>query len=81
MVTSKKSIPEKFIKDIRHKTRCMFTSEQKILIIMERPRAEAYVVELYPKRHRSISSSFTSGTRSSKLTHIIAMYMHKKPYL
>lgn len=35
MGTAKKTTPESFIKDIRRKTRCMFTSEQKILIVME----------------------------------------------
>ena len=31
----KKSTTENFVKDIRNKTRRIFTSEQKILIVME----------------------------------------------
>ena len=40
MGTTKKTTPENFIKDIRRKTRRVFTSEQKILIVMEGLRAE-----------------------------------------
>ena len=40
MGTAKKTTPENFIKDICRKTRRVFTSEQKILIVMEGLRAE-----------------------------------------
>ena len=49
MSTSKKKSPEKLVKDIRNKTRRIFTSEQKILIIMEGLRAEVSVAELCRK--------------------------------
>lgn len=44
-----KSSTENFVKDIRRKTRRIFTSEQKILIVMEAIRAETPVAELCRK--------------------------------
>lgn len=55
MATSKKSTPEKFVKDIRNNTRRIFTAEQKILIVMEALRAETSIAELC--RKYSISQS------------------------
>lgn len=49
MAISKKKTPEKFVKDIRHNTRRIFTAEQKILIVMEALRAEISVSELCRK--------------------------------
>lgn len=49
MATSKKSTPEKYVKDIRNNTRRIFTAEQKILIVMEALRAETSIVELCRK--------------------------------
>jgi transposase len=46
---SKKSSTENFVKDIRRKTRRLFTSEQKILIVMEAIRGESSVAELCRK--------------------------------
>ena len=46
---SKKSTTENFVKDIRRKTRRLFTSEQKILIVMEAIRGEIPVAELCRK--------------------------------
>lgn len=45
-MTAKKPIsnPENYLKDIRRKTRRIFTAEQKILIVMEALRAETSVV-------------------------------------
>lgn len=57
MGTPKKSTPENFIKDIRRKTRRMFTSEQKILIVMEGLRAESSVAELC-RKHQINESQF-----------------------
>lgn len=57
MGTPKKSTPENFIKDIRRKTRRMFTSEQKILIVMEGLRAETSVAELC-RKHQINESQF-----------------------
>jgi transposase len=42
-----KSSTENFVKDIRNKTRRIFTSEQKILIVMEAIRGESPVEELF----------------------------------
>ena len=44
-----KSTTENFVKDIRRKTRRLFTSEQKILIVMEAIRGESPVAELCRK--------------------------------
>ena len=44
-----KSTTENFVKDIRNKTRRIFTSEQKILIVMEAIRGEIPVTELCRK--------------------------------
>ncbi len=57
MGTPKKSTPENFIKDIRRKTRRMFSSEQKILIVMEGLRAETSVAELC-RKHQINESQF-----------------------
>ena len=46
---SKKSSTENFVKDIRRKTRRLFTSEQKILIVMEAIRGESPVAEICRK--------------------------------
>ncbi|MFZ4260394.1 transposase, partial [Sphingobacterium sp. HJSM2_6] len=46
-----KSSPENFIKDIRRKTRRIFTAEQKIMIVMEALRAEVSVSELCRKHN------------------------------
>jgi transposase len=45
----KKSTTENFVKDVRRKTRRLFTSEQKILIVMEAIRGEIPVTELCQK--------------------------------
>lgn len=45
----KKSTTENFVKDIRRKTRRLFTSEQKILIVMEAIRGETSVAEICRK--------------------------------
>jgi len=57
MGTPKKSTPENFIKDIRRKTRRMFSSEQKTLIVMEGLRAETSVAELC-RKHQINESQF-----------------------
>jgi transposase len=49
METRKKQSAENYIKDIRRKTRRLFSSEQKIQIIMEALRAESSVAELCRK--------------------------------
>lgn len=46
MRTEKKSTPETYLKDIRRKTRRVFTAEQKILVVMEALRAEISIAEL-----------------------------------
>ena len=48
---AKKAInnPEGYLKDIRRKTRRLFTAEQKILIVMEALRAETSIAELCRK--------------------------------
>ena len=49
MKTPKKKTAENFIKDIRRNTRRIFSSEQKIQIVMEALRAEMSVSELCRK--------------------------------
>lgn len=43
METTPKQSTENFVKDVRRKTRRLFTSEQKILIVMEAMRGELSV--------------------------------------
>lgn len=49
MKTQKKQTTENFIKEIRRKTKRIFSSEQKIQIVMEALRAEMSVSELCRK--------------------------------
>jgi transposase len=49
METRKKQTTENFIKEIRRKTKRIFSSEQKITIVMEALRAETSVAELCRK--------------------------------
>ena len=49
METKKKQTTENFIKDIRRKTRRLFTSEQKIMIVMEALRGELSTAEICRK--------------------------------
>ena len=49
METKKKQTTENYIKEIRRKTRRIFSSEQKILIVMEALRAETSVADLCRK--------------------------------
>ena len=49
MKKKKKKTAENFIKDIRRNTRRIFSSEQKIQIVMEALRAEMSVAELCRK--------------------------------
>jgi transposase len=49
METKKKQTTENFIKEIRRRTRRIFSSEQKITIVMEALRAEISVAELCRK--------------------------------
>lgn len=57
METRKKQTAENYIKDIRRKTRRLFSSEQKIQIIMEALRAESSIVELC-RKHSIQESTF-----------------------
>ena len=49
METKKKQTTENFIKEVRRRTRRVFSSEQKITIVMEAMRAEMSVAELCRK--------------------------------
>ena len=49
METKKKQTTENYIKEIRRKTRRIFSSEQKITIVMEALRAEMSIAELCRK--------------------------------
>lgn len=62
METPKKKSTEKFVKDIRKNTRRVFTSEQKILIVMEGLRAETSVAELC-RKHSIAQSQFYSWNK------------------
>jgi transposase len=46
METKPKKSAESFVKDIRRKSRRVFSSEQKILIVMEALRGEGTVAEI-----------------------------------
>ena len=46
MESNKKQSTENFIKDIRRKTRRLFSSEQKIMIVMEALRGELSAAEV-----------------------------------
>ncbi len=49
-MTNKKTVtPENYLKDMRRKTRRVFTAEQKILVVMEALRAETSIAELCRK--------------------------------
>jgi transposase len=52
-----KQSPENFIKDIRRKTRRIFSSEQKILIVMEALRGEDSVAAIC-RKHGIVESVF-----------------------
>ena len=62
METPKKKSTEKFVKDIRKYTRRIFSSEQKILIVMEGLRAEISVAELC-RKHNIAQSQFYSWNK------------------
>jgi len=49
METNSKQSTENFVKEVRRKTRRLFTSEQKILIVMEAMRGEISVAEICRK--------------------------------
>jgi len=55
--TASKQSTENFIKDIRRKTRKLYSSEQKILIVMEALRAESSVAEIC-RKHGIAESMF-----------------------
>lgn len=57
MGNTNKPTPENYIKDIRRKTRRLFTAEQKVLIVMEALRAEISVAELC-RKHQINESQF-----------------------
>ena len=60
----KKQTTENFIKDVRRKTRRVFSSEQKIQIVMEAMRAEMSVQKSAESSQLQMHNS-TSGTKSS----------------
>src|SRR5271168_4228413 len=57
METKSKQTSENFIKEIRRKTRRVFSSEQKIAIVMEALRAETSVAELC-RKHSIFEAQF-----------------------
>ncbi len=59
----KKSSTENFVKDIRNRTRRLFTSEQKILIVMEAIRGESPMPEIC-RKYGFIRLSSTDGIKS-----------------
>ncbi len=68
MKTPRKQTAENFIKDIRRNTRRIFSSEQKIQIVMEALRAEMSVAEL--GRDPIIASVSFGEERRFQLKHI-----------
>ena len=57
METNRKQSTESFVKEVRRKTGRIFSSEQKILIVMEALRGEATVAEIC-RRHAIHSTVF-----------------------
>ena len=57
MESKKKQSTENFIKDIRRKTRRLFTSDQKIMIVMEALRGEHSTAEIC-RKHSITQSMF-----------------------
>jgi transposase len=57
METMSKQTSENFIKEVRRKTRRVFSSEQKIAIVMEALRAETSVAELC-RKHSIFEAQF-----------------------
>ena len=57
MENKSKQSTENFIKDIRRRTRRVFSSEQKIMIVMEAQRGEHSVAELC-RRHAISQAMF-----------------------
>lgn len=57
METKSKQTTENFIKEVRRKTRRVFSSEQKIAIVMEALRAETSVAELC-RKHSIFEAQF-----------------------
>jgi transposase len=55
--SEKKQTPENFINDVRRKTRRIFSSEQKILIVMEALRGEDSVAAIC-RKHGIVESVF-----------------------
>lgn len=55
--TASKQTTENFIKDIRRKTRKLYSSEQKILIVMEALRGEESVAAIC-RKHGIVESMF-----------------------
>src|SRR5215217_9587627 len=55
--SAQKQTPENFIKDIRRKTRKLYSSEQKILIVMEALRGEESVAAIC-RKHGIAESMF-----------------------
>jgi transposase len=55
--SEKKQSPENFVNDIRRKTRRIFSSEQKILIVMEALRGEDSVAAIC-RKHGIVESVF-----------------------
>jgi transposase len=64
MGTNQKQSTENFIKNVRRKTRRLFSSEQKILIVMEALR-EKLLLQRYAVSMGLIRPCFTNGTKSS----------------
>jgi transposase len=63
MKTPKKQTSENFIKEIRRNTRRIFSSEQKIQIVMEALRAEMSVAE-FVESIPFMNLSSINGTKS-----------------
>ena len=55
--SEQKQSPENFVKDIRRKTRRIFSSEQKILVVMEALRGEDSVAAIC-RKHGIVESVF-----------------------
>ena len=61
---SQQRASESLLKDIRRNTKRIFTSEQKVLIVMEGIRGEQSIAELCRKYGISDSTLITNGIRN-----------------
>ena len=80
-VNPNQSSSESLLKDIRRNTKRIFTSEQKVLIVMEGIRGEQSIAELCRKYGISIvliTNGIRSLLRQAKLASIVILFVKQQ---